>query len=474
MFIILSRRSFLKKNLLASISSAAGFNFLKDLKNDFSLPAYPGVERLQNQSWLVKKEIYVPSPEPRVGVSVTMCYKGSGIRREEIRYIIRTSDWAEKPRRRYSHDNGRSWSEWEEIDEKKMKQGECTMEGGESQEGTGPYDPVSHRRVKCVFQRIVKGDPKVAMSEIWRGNRLFCDHGFYQMSEDDGVTWGRAWLLRYENGPDFDPDNWAEEKYYRTNEMYIGNVITLRNGSILISATVPVPFMDEEDKNVPSMFPNEYREGCVGGAMCFAGSWNESLKNYEWKTSKPVFLPRRISTRGLDEVHLTELNNGKILLIMRGSNSGLDPVKCPGRRWFSVSEDKGLTWGEIKDIRFDTGEQVFSPSSISSTIRSSLNGRLFWIGNISDKPVEGNSPRYPLVIAEIDEENICFKKNTLTVIDDRDPEHDSASLQLSNFSILENRETNEIEIYLTRLGEKGGGEDIWNAGAYKYTLKPVC
>ena len=28
----------------------------------------------------------------------------------------------------------------------------------------------------------------------------------------------------------------------------------------------------------------------------------------------------------------------------------------------------------------------------------------------------------------------------------------------------------EIEIYLLRLGENGGGADIWTADAYKYTL----
>jgi hypothetical protein len=58
----------------------------------------------------------------------------------------------------------------------------------------------------------------------------------------------------------------------------------------------------------------------------------------------------------------------------------------------------------------------------------------------------------------------------VTTIDDRDPASDSESLQLSNFSILENRETKEVEIYLLRLGEHGGGDDIWTADAYKYTL----
>lgn len=62
------------------------------------------------------------------------------------------------------------------------------------------------------------------------------------------------------------------------------------------------------------------------------------------------------------------------------------------------------------------------------------------------------------------------EKNTLTVIDDRDPAHDSEFLQLSNFSLLEDRETKNMEIYLTRIGEAGGGADNWTANAYKYTL----
>ena len=472
MSIFLTRRSFLKKNLNAVLVSAAGLDFLPGFCRDFIDRPDHNYLTTGNPRWHIKKELYVPSPEPRVGISVSMCYSGSSLKREEIRYIIRTSDWAEKPRKRISDDNGHKWSDWEIIDEKAKIQGDCSMEGGASQDGTGPYDPVSHHRIKPVFQRIVRGDPKVAMSEIWKGNRLFCDHGFYQMSDDDGITWGDPYMLKYEDGPDFNPGNWSDAKYYRTNEMYIGNAVTLKNGSVVICATVPVPFMDEEDKNIPSIFPNNYREGCVGGAICFIGRWNESIRNYDWKTSKPVFLPRRISTRGLDELHINELSTDKLVLIIRGSNTGLDPVKCPGRKWFSVSDDGGFTWSDVKDIKFDTGEQIYSPASISATIRSSENKKLYWIGNISEKPVEGNSPRYPLVIVEVDEEKICFRKETITIIDDRDPAKDSESLQLSNFSILENRETNEIEIYLTRLGEKGGGDEIWTAGAYRYTLRP--
>ncbi|MCE5347932.1 MAG: glycoside hydrolase [Bacteroidales bacterium] len=466
-----TRRSFLTTNFQIGLGTVTGSIFFQGVLND-AVPINNITLPLQKkQIWSVRKELYVPSPEPRVGISLSVNYVGKGLKREEIRAIIRSSDWTEKPHRRISPDNGRSWSDWEIIDEKTMVQGDCTMEGGENQRGTGPFDPVSKRVIKPVFQRIIKGKPEVAMSEIWKGNRLFCDHGFYQLSSDDGLSWGKAYMLKYEEGPDFDPDNWAEEKFYRTNEMYIGNALVLKNGSVIITATVPVPFMDEEDKNIPSVFPNNYREGCVGGAVCFIGHWNKILQNYDWKVSKPLFLPRRISTRGLNELHITELTDGRLLMIIRGSNTGLDPVSCPGRKWYSVSEDGGCTWNEIKDIRYDTGEQFYSPASISSTIRSSLNGKLYWIGNISDHPVDGNSPRYPLYIVEIDEEQICFRKKTLTIIDDRDPAYDSESLQLSNFSIFENRETKEIEIYLTRLGEQGGGADIWTANAYKYTLR---
>ncbi|HJN13057.1 MAG TPA: hypothetical protein QF564_30555, partial [Pirellulaceae bacterium] len=109
-----------------------------------------------------------------------------------------------------------------------------------------------------------------------------------------------------------------------------------------------------------------------------------------------------------------------------------------------------------------------SPSSIHRMIRHSTTGKLYWIGNISSAPPRGNSPRYPLVIAEVDEEIPAIRRDTVTLIDDR-RKADSSKLQLSNFSLLENRENQHLEIYLTRLGENPA--DFWGADAYKYTLR---
>jgi hypothetical protein len=419
----------------------------------------------------IKKEVYVPCPEPHVATTASVTYIGEGLTREETRSNIRSSDWHDTRRRRLSHDNGRTWSEWKTLYIEVPTQGGYTMSGGPGQGGTGPLDPVSGRLIKRVFQRIVEGDPKEAMGAIWSGSRLFSDHGFYQLSSDNGETWGEGRQFKYEDGPDFDPDDWGNPEFWRTNEMYIGHHTVVSNGTVVASATVPVPYSDEKDEGYPSVFPNNYREGCVAGAMCFVGRWNPGREDYDWTPSSAVCLPRRVSTRGLVELDISELSNGNLMLVMRGSNTGLDSEECPARKWLSVSKDGGHTWSDVTAMCYDTGEQFYSPATFVRTIRSSKTDKLYCVGNFPDAPPDGNGPRYPLQIAEVDETIPALKRDTVTLIDDRDPERDSEHVQLSNFGLLENRETQEIELYLTRLGERGTGPDTWTADTYRYTLE---
>jgi hypothetical protein len=156
---------------------------------------------------------------------------------------------------------------------------------------------------------------------------------------------------------------------------------------------------------------------------------------------------------------------------MRGSNVGQDSLECPGRKWISISSDGGMTWSEISDLRFDTGEQFYSPATFARTLRSTATGKLYCFLNINPSPSVGNGPRYPLQVAEINEENISLKKETLTVIDDRHPELDSSQLQLSNFGLLEDRESHTVELTLTRIGERGGRPKIWDADTYRYLIR---
>jgi len=309
------------------------------------------------------------------------------------------------------------------------------------------------------------------MSVIWSGDRRFSDHGFYQLSSDNGETWDEGHLLKYEEGPDFDPENWGNPGYFRTNEMYIGSICIHSSGNVVIAATIPVPYRDEEDEKVPVVFPSTYREGCVAGAISFVGKWDPMTERYNWRISNRIFLPRKISTRGLVEIDISELKDGRLLLIMRGSNTGLDPLECPGRKWISTSSDGGLTWSEISDLRFDTGEQFYSPATYATTHRSSLTGKLYCFLNINENPPLGNGPRYPLQVAEIDEDKVCLIKESVTIIDELDPALDSTSLQLSNFGLLEDRENHQVELTLTRIGERGSGKKVWDADTYRYIIR---
>jgi len=114
---------------------------------------------------------------------------------------------------------------------------------------------------------------------------------------------------------------------------------------------------------------------------------------------------------------------------------------------------------------FDTREVVYSSATLSTFFRSTKNGRLYWIGNVTDpQKTYGNYPRYPLHICEVDEKYGCLVKDTLTEIDTR-REGDSELVQLSNFSLLENRETLKLEVRLARIGMHsipGEGHDLYS------------
>jgi len=74
------------------------------------------------------------------------------------------------------------------------------------------------------------------------------------------------------------------------------------------------------------------------------------------------------------------------------------------------------------------------------------------------EPSQRQQPRWPLVIAELDEEKLALRKNTVTIIDDHGP-NDGADLQLSNMSNIEDPQSGRIIVILdvraaTRTGSR--------------------
>ncbi|HOL21707.1 MAG TPA: hypothetical protein PLQ41_02480 [bacterium] len=137
------------------------------------------------------------------------------------------------------------------------------------------------------------------------------------------------------------------------------------------------------------------------------------------------------------------------------------------------SYDNGRTWTEPVPLGCDKGEPIESSSTGSILFSSIKDGKVYWIGNLCIDGVRanGNWPRTPLIIAEIDEENFVIKRDSIRVIDRRQP-GEPPELQLSNFRIYQDRENGDIVLFLTRYAERGHENNRWMlADYYRYRIK---
>ncbi|MCX8182802.1 MAG: glycoside hydrolase [Crenarchaeota archaeon] len=227
-------------------------------------------------------------------------------------------------------------------------------------------------------------------------------------------------------------------------------------------------YLDEKGK------PIHYR-GCWSSAgiiVHILGDYRED-GTIRWRLSKPVIPDLEKTSRGFYEPAVAELENGRFVMVLRGDNS-MFPER-PGYKWVSFSNDQCETWTTPVPLTGDDGEPIESSSTGSALFRSVKNGRLYWIGNLCLQGVRpnGNFPREPLYIVEVQEEPFALKRNTITVIDRREP-GESHYLQLSNFRFYQDRETGDIVLFLTRYGENSTDEDwakTWMfANYYRYRI----
>ncbi len=206
------------------------------------------------------------------------------------------------------------------------------------------------------------------------------------------------------------------------------------------------------------------------GSICFLGKWDEAKKEYEWQPGAWVEVSPEISARGLMEPEVAELKDGRLLVVWRGSTQGWDGAvaKTPGRKFYSLSGDGGRTLSPPAEWKYADGSRFYSPSSFHRLLRHSITGKLYWLGNITATPPSGNSPRYPLVIAEVDETTAALRRRTVTAIDDR--QFGQGDIQFSNFSVVEDRLSHDMVLHLTTYGQEPNPPDWATADSFRYTL----
>lgn len=181
------------------------------------------------------------------------------------------------------------------------------------------------------------------------------------------------------------------------------------------------------------------------------GTWNAAKTDIIWDLGQTVRLNYDTqSTRGAMEPAIIELDQpGHFLMIMRASNYG--KPNMPSYKWKAVSTDYCKTWSNPTPLTYADGENFFSPSACSDIRRNTKNHKIYWIGNICPHNADGNDPRYPLIIAQLDQKTLGLIKDTVHVIDTRDPKKDSEYVQFSNFHVTEDAQTGDFIVTLSRL-----------------------
>lgn len=390
---------------------------------------------------MLPRELYLPPAGPNVALLCAVSYVDGELTRQEI-HCTETEGGDDAPRdhvRRVSRDNGRTWSGFESIEDQVNRQ----LPGGGIATSTdcGRFHPGTDTLYQVRLRRLWPG------MELYTYNWATHEHPFNDHTSivENG---GPEKLLRYEDGPDFDPENPFDPAFRERNRAYPG---------------VHIDFAPDNTAFYPIVC---YRRGkdysFNRGGVCLM---RRDPAGGEWSASTQQFVSPDLSRRGMLEPDCAVLRDGRILVVCRGSTT----PTTPGRKWVTLSGDGGRTLAPATEFRWADGSRFYSPSSIHQFFRSSKNGRLYWLANITPDPPRDNGPRYPLYIAEIDETAAAPIRDSLLLVDDRRP-GEPAPVQLSNWSLVEDRETLDIQIYLTRLGEHP--EHFWESGVYKYTFTP--
>jgi hypothetical protein len=268
----------------------------------------------------------------------------------------------------------------------------------------------------------------------------------YRVSKDGG----RTWLLDepiVQTGA-FNSTHPIEGVWVGKNAVYLGDAgcipIVARDGRILVPAQT-TPLAPDGTLWNPSG-GHTFTEVVV-----LIGSWTKAGR-LRWEASERVCGDPACTTRGLIEPTLAEFPDGRILMVMRGSNGGkADPQQqLPSYKWFSVSRDGGRTWSKAEPWTYDDGRPFFSPSSMSTLFKHS-SGRWFWVGNVATTNCSGNLPRWPLVVGEVNAKSLRLVRQSQLLLDaERTSDKTQGRLDISHVRLFEDRQTHEIMLTYPR------------------------
>jgi len=265
---------------------------------------------------------------------------------------------------------------------------------------------------------------------------------YYSLSKDGGETYEFYEPIIME-GKQFNETHPIKGVIRGKNSFMVGDypcVPLILNDEKTILLAIQIAVMDENEQLV-----NPYGTFTYQSSHVLKGEIKEDGKIRWYHISDKMLATPDQSTRGTIEPCICKMDDGKVLMVNRGSNDlKFDMLSY---RWYCVSKDLGDTFEGPLPWTYTSGESFYSPSSCSQIIKHS-NGKYYWIGNISKENARGNMPRNPLCIVEIDQKSLLLKKETkFDVIKRKDDDY--MDVTFSNFYGREEVETGNILIYCT-------------------------
>ena len=403
---------------------------------------------------VVSRNIFMPSPEPGVAAGGASYYTArTGNKLMSIHNYTSRSDTVDIAFVRFSEDNGRSWSdtiEWPTRFDHPDGTGRRHPRGGY-------VDPQKGRYLTVWTEGILPTDKPLEGMKQWKLH--------YSVSEDGGKTQIVNEQIIHKGG-EYDEIHHLPGVTVGKNCVMMGDLgerpLTRSDGTIMIPVQSSPVGPDGEYYNPGDGFT--YTD-----CLLLFGVW-KSDGSISWTTSDRIIGDPKRTTRGLIEPTIAELADGSILMVMRGSNDA--HPEWPGYRWCARSFDGGSSWTKAEPWTYTDGQNFYSPSATSQLIPYS-DGRLFWMGNICSENPKGNSPRYPIIIGEVNRHNGLLIRDTVAVIDDRGKD-ESPYLTLSNFYAREDRETGHIVLHMSRLFAQDfrvNGNIDWTADSLVYHIE---
>ncbi len=400
----------------------------------------------------VREELFWKAPAPG---AYALCDSGytrlSGAEKICRRSYMTRSDRLDVMEIGYSSDNGATWSDF-----RSENVVEPMPEGGAIRHHAMPpfLDPLNGRLLVLVNEGVRPADDPIkdGMTRTYLSYRVSVDGGrSYALSEQvieegytpeqpmRGVTIGRNAVMSGDSGCE---------------------PVRTPGGRLLVPCQVCPVGPDGRYINPGGGY--SYHEAAV-----LIGRWAEDPGDLRitWRLSPSIRNDPARSTRGAIEPTLAPVSDGRLLMVLRGSND-VKP-ELPGYRWFTVSSDEGDTWGPVRPWTYSDGTPFYSPSSMSQLVRHS-SGALWWIGNISDGNPRGNSPRWPLVMGRVEPCSLLLERESVRVVDTR-RDGEWEGMTLSNFHAHEDRFTHEMLVHVSRFQTRKGD---WTADAslFRVTL----